>query len=209
MNDMSAMLSESRRLCTIILTCGIHRPPKTGVHHVCNHRYHRPGRQRPRPQSAGRRPARARRRARCRQGCRLGRTRLRKRDGAIANFLQPLDRKVPMVACADIAAVAAELLQEQWRGVRVVELEAQQRVSPNDIAAAFAKLLGHAVNTTAVPRDTWHALFTAQGMRNPTPRMQMIDGFNEGWIDFEGDQHGSRKGVTTLEQALRGLLERA
>jgi len=131
------------------------------------------------------------------------------RDGAIANFLQPLDRKVPMVACADIAAVAAELLQEHWQGVRVVELEAQQRISPNDIAAAFAKLLGHAVNTTAVPRDNWHALFTAQGMHNPTPRMQMIDGFNEGWIYFEGGQHGSRKGVTTLEQALRGLLERA
>ena len=131
------------------------------------------------------------------------------RDGAIANFLQPLDRKVPMVACADIAAVAAELLQAQWQGVRVVELEAQQRISPNDIAAAFAKLLGHAVNTMAVPRDNWHALFTAQGMHNPTPRMQMIDGFNEGWIYFEGGQHGSRKGVTTLEQALRGLLERA
>ena len=114
-----------------------------------------------------------------------------------------------MVACADIAAVAAELLQEQWRGVRVVELEARQRVSPNDIAAAFAGLLGHEVKTTAIPRDTWHTLFTAQGMRNPTPRMQMIDGFNEGWIDFEGGQQGSRKGDTTLLEALRGLLERA
>lgn len=131
------------------------------------------------------------------------------RDGAIANFLQPLDRKVPMIACADISAVAAELLQERWDGVRVVELEAQQRVSPNDIAAAFAGLLGHEVKTTAIPRDTWHALFTAQGMQNPTPRMQMIDGFNEGWIDFEGGQQGSRKGDTTLAVALHHLLGRA
>ena len=130
------------------------------------------------------------------------------RDGAIANFLQPLDRKVPMIACADISAVAAELLQDRWHGVRVVELEARERVSPNDIAAAFAELLGHDVRTTAVPRATWHARFTAQGLRNPTPRMQMIDGFNEGWIDFEGGQQGSRKGHTTLVQALRGLLDR-
>jgi len=130
-------------------------------------------------------------------------------DGAIANFLQPLDRKVPMIACADISAVAAELLQDRWHGVRVVELEARERVSPNDIAAVFAELLGHDVRTTAIPRATWHALFTAQGMRNPTPRMQMIDGFNEGWIDFEGGQQGSRKGHTTLAQALRGLLDRA
>ena len=131
------------------------------------------------------------------------------RDGAIANFLQPLDRKVPMVACADISAVAAELLQERWDGVRVVELEARERVSPNDIAAAFAGLLGHEVKATAIPRDAWQALFTAQGMRNPTPRMQMIDGFNEGWIDFEHGQQGSRKGATTLAVALHELLGRA
>lgn len=60
-----------------------------------------------------------------------------------------------------------------------------------------------------MPRDTWHALFASQGMRNPTPRSQMLDGFNEGWIDFEGGQQGSRKGSTTLDAALRALLDRA
>ncbi|WP_295999841.1 NAD(P)H-binding protein [Rugamonas sp.] len=131
------------------------------------------------------------------------------RDGVIPNFLQPLDREVPMVACADIAALAAELMQARWDGVRVVELEAQERVSPNDIAAGFARLLGHPVAATAVPRDTWHDLLTSQGMRNPVPRSQMLDGFNQGWIDFEGGPHMSRKGGTTLDAALRALLERA
>lgn len=126
----------------------------------------------------------------------------------VASFLQPLDRPVPMVACADISAVAAELMQQTWDGVRVVELEGPARVSPADIAASFSRLLGHEVTTFAVPRATWAALFASQGMRNPTPRMQMLDGFNEGWIEFERGQHGSRKGSVTLDQAIAALLAR-
>jgi hypothetical protein len=35
-------------------------------------------------------------------------------------------------------------------------------------------------------------------MKNPTPRIQMIEGFNEGWIEFEGGFEGSVKGQTSL-----------
>ena len=126
-------------------------------------------------------------------------------EGRIASFLQPPDRPVPMVACADISAVAAELLQETWSGVRVVELEGPVRISPNDIAASFSRQLGHQVRAETVPRDTWAELFTSQGMKNPTPRMQMLDGFNQGWIEFEST---SRKGATTLDTALAALLAR-
>jgi NAD(P)H dehydrogenase (quinone) len=60
----------------------------------------------------------------------------------------------------------------------------------------------------AVPHETWESLFRAQGMRNPEPRIQMLDGFNEGWIDFEGKEVGSRKGRVSLETVLRTLIER-
>lgn len=126
-------------------------------------------------------------------------------EGRIASFLQPLDRPVPMVACADISKLAAELLQQTWSGVRVVELEGPVRVCPDDIAASFSRLLGHPVRAAAVPRETWAELFTAQGMKNPTPRMQMLDGFNQGWIEFEST---SRKGATTLDTAIAALLAR-
>ena len=46
----------------------------------------------------------------------------------------------------------------------------------------------------AVPRETWDTLFQPQGMKNPGPRIQMLDGFNQGWIEFEGGEGGSRKG---------------
>ena len=45
-------------------------------------------------------------------------------------------------------------------------------------------------------------------MKNPEPRIQMLDGFNEGWIEFEGGEAGSRKGKTALESVLRALIER-
>ncbi len=35
----------------------------------------------------------------------------------------------------------------------------------------------------------------------------MLDGFNEGWIEFESGEAGSRKGTTTIESAFRQLLE--
>ena len=90
-----------------------------------------------------------------------------------------------MVATADIGRVAAELLQETWKGGRVVELEGPHRVTPNEIAATFATLLHRPVKMEAVPRATWEPLFKSQGMNNPMPRIQMLDGFNEGWIEFE------------------------
>jgi uncharacterized protein YbjT (DUF2867 family) len=130
------------------------------------------------------------------------------KNGVIPSFLQPLDKPVPMVATADIGRVAAELLQETWTGHRIVELEGPHRVTPKEIAAIFANLLGRPVKMEAVPRETWESLFKSQSMRNPTPRIQMLDGFNEGWIEFEGGQAGSRKGNVPLETVLRMLIER-
>jgi NAD(P)H dehydrogenase (quinone) len=129
-------------------------------------------------------------------------------NGVIPSFLQPLDKPFPMVATADIGRVAAELLQETWSGRRVVELEGPHRVSPNQIAATFADLLGRAVRMEVVPRESWEALFKSQGMKNPTPRMRMLDGFNEGWIDFESGEAGSRKGKVALQTVLQKLIER-
>jgi NAD(P)H dehydrogenase (quinone) len=129
--------------------------------------------------------------------------------GVIASFLQPLDKPVPMVSAADVGRVAAALLQQNWTGKRVVELEGPHRIAPQDLAAAFGRILGHPVRAEAVPRETWNGLFESQGMRHPLPRIQMLDGFNEGWIDFERGQAGSMKGNVELEAVLRLLVDRA
>jgi NAD(P)H dehydrogenase (quinone) len=128
--------------------------------------------------------------------------------GVIQSFLQPLDKLFPMVATADIGRLAAGLLQTEWGGRKVVELEGPRRVAPNDIAAAFSKVLGRAVKVEAIPRGKWEALFKAQGTADPTPRIQMLNGFNEGWIEFEGGEAASVKGTVPLETVLSELATR-
>lgn len=128
-------------------------------------------------------------------------------DGVLPSFLQPVDKPVPMIATADVGRVAADLIQQSWVGRRVVELEGDHRISPNEAAATLAKVLGHPVKATAVPRETWTNLFKSQGMKNPQPRIRMLDGFNEGWIEFENKGADIVKGKTKLETVLRGLVK--
>lgn len=119
-----------------------------------------------------------------------------KNEGVIHSFLMPLNKKFAMVATKDVGRTAAELIRERWKGVRIVRLEGPERVSPNDLAAAFSETLGHPVRAEVVSRDEWEDLFRGQGMQYPGPRMRMLDGFNEGWINFpEGD-----------EDVLKGLI---
>jgi uncharacterized protein YbjT (DUF2867 family) len=127
------------------------------------------------------------------------------RSGVIPSFLQPLDKPVPMIATVDVGRTAADLIREIWQGKRVVELESSDTVTPLSIARTFAKLLGHPVRIEGVARDSWEDLFRMQGMSNPLPRIQMLDGFNAGWICFEGVP---RTGDTTFKEVLDKLINR-
>ena len=77
-------------------------------------------------------------------------------------------------------------------------------MTPHEIATTFSKVLDRPVRAEVVPHETWKRLFDSQGMKNPEPRIRMLDGFNEGWIDFEGT---SIKGSTEFETVVRKLVE--
>ena len=127
-------------------------------------------------------------------------------QGVLSSYLQPLDRAIPMVATADVGRVAAELLRQTGDVPRIVELEGPQRLTQHAVADALAQVLGRPVRAEAVPRETWGVVFRAQGMRDPVPRIQMLDGFNEGWIRFEGADAGVRKGSVDVAAVIRSLL---
>ena len=55
------------------------------------------------------------------------------------------------------------------------------------------------------PKKKGEALFRSQGMKHPLARIRMIDGFNEGWIDFEGGGAEHRTGRIPLEAVLHDL----
>jgi NAD(P)H dehydrogenase (quinone) len=127
-------------------------------------------------------------------------------SGVIHSFLQPPDKPFPMAATQDVGRVAAELIQEDCPDTRVVELEGPRRVSPNDLAGAFASALGKPVRVEPIPRDTWEALFRSQGMKNPMPRIRMLDGFNEGWIEFQDMGSKAIKGRIDVDAVIATLV---
>lgn len=132
--------------------------------------------------------------------------------GEIDAFLAPLDRPFPMVATEDIGQLIAKTLQQEWSGNRYLELEGPSRYSQLDAAETFARLLNRPVVAKAVPREKWQTLFEEQGTApdRTAPRIEMIDGFNSGWIDFEGGSGTQHfRGTRTQEEAFRDLLQKA
>jgi hypothetical protein len=79
--------------------------------------------------------------------------------------------------------------------------------SANDIAAGLGAALERPMRAEAVPHDQWETLFGSQGMKHPTPRIRMIDGFNEGWIDFESGEANSRKERPWSQFCVRSSVE--
>ncbi|WP_088342837.1 MULTISPECIES: NmrA family NAD(P)-binding protein [Rhodomicrobium] len=126
--------------------------------------------------------------------------------GIIHSFLQPTDKKLPMVAARDVGRLAAELIVQHWSGTRIFELEGPERVSPDDLAAAFAAALGKPVRAAPVPRESWEPLFRRHGMKNPEPRIRMLDGFNEGWIRFQNGGGETIKGPTSAAEVIADLV---
>jgi uncharacterized protein YbjT (DUF2867 family) len=126
--------------------------------------------------------------------------------GVIHSFLLPTDKAIPMVAAREVGRVAARLIQEDWIGIRIAELEGPSRVSPDDLAAAFASALGKPVRAVPVPRESWEQLFRSQGMKNPYPRIRMLDGFNENWIAFGYNGSKTIKGSISAKAVVAALL---
>jgi NAD(P)H dehydrogenase (quinone) len=128
--------------------------------------------------------------------------------GEIAAFLQPPDRAIAMISTTDIGRIAGEVLQQTWSGNRNIEMEGPSRYSPNDLATVLASLLGRPVRAVTVPRNQWQSIFASDGTEaaRTAPRIEMLDGFNSGWIDFEGRESERVVGQIRLEEALRSLL---
>jgi NAD(P)H dehydrogenase (quinone) len=125
-------------------------------------------------------------------------------SGQIRSFLSPLDRSIPMVATADIGKTVADVLTgPAWTGWRTVELQGPRPVSPNDLAAAFARVLGKPVAASAIPRAQWEQLL------GPHPNryyIEMLEGFNSGLITFERGGSERITGATTLDQVIQELV---
>jgi uncharacterized protein YbjT (DUF2867 family) len=126
----------------------------------------------------------------------------------IFSNLYPLDRKFPLVAAADIGKAGADVLGQEWTGIRYIEVAGPEQYSSNDLAREFSSALGRKIEAVALPREKWTEFFLGQGMPEgrTESRAEMVDGFNSGWIDFgvAGTEH--IKGPTTLAPVIAQLV---
>jgi len=129
-------------------------------------------------------------------------------EGKIFSNLYPLDRKFPLVATADIGKAGADVLRQEWTGIRYIEVTGPEQYSPNDIAGALGSALGRAVEAVAVPREKWTEFFVGQGMPEgrTEPRAEMVDGFNSGWIHFGVPDTEHVTGMTGLTPVIAELV---
>ena len=127
-----------------------------------------------------------------------------KTQGVLPSFYQPLDRKFPQVAAADIGRVAAEAMQEKTTGKEVKEL-AGFWTSPEETAEAFGKVLGKEVKAVPVPENQWtDILKNHNSPKNAQSLAEMFAGYNSGHIKFETENQIAGK-ITIGDYAREAL----
>lgn len=131
-------------------------------------------------------------------------------EGVLPSFLASLDRAIPMVATADIGRAAAEALREDWDGHRTIAVQGPAAWSPNDVAAAFARVLGKPVQAVAVPEAGWAEALSHAGLsaRTVAGFIEMIRGINSGHIDFDSDPAVEpRRGREPIDSVVAALVK--
>jgi len=132
-------------------------------------------------------------------------------QGKFFSYLQPLDKRFPLVATEDIGRTGADILLQEWGGNRYIEVAGPRQYSPYEIAESFAGVLGHSVEVIAVPREEWAQKFVEQGMPKDrtAPRIEMVEGFNSGLIHFGVPRAEHVIGRIDLKDVLQKLITRA
>lgn len=129
--------------------------------------------------------------------------------GILPSLLVPLDRAIPMVSTQDVGRVAAEILREDWTGVRTIGLDGPAPYSPNDVADIFSQILHRSVRAQALADSEWADVLA----QNPFSAaaiggfIELNHGLNSGHIAFESDETATRRnGRVPLERAALEFL---
>ncbi|EKE75528.1 NmrA family NAD(P)-binding protein [Oceanibaculum indicum] len=127
-------------------------------------------------------------------------------EGVLPTFMAPA-QKIPMVSTIDVGRAAAQLLAEDWKGQRIVELGGPEDWSASDVAAAFARALGRPVTPAFVPPEQRAAMLAEAGIPKETADalLGMYDGIASGKVAFEPGVE-RRRGTVSLVAAVERIL---
>ncbi|MGW2438055.1 NAD(P)H-binding protein [Streptomyces goshikiensis] len=111
------------------------------------------------------------------------------RDKGVFTDVVDADRKAPLVAVADIAAIAAGLLLDRsWTGIDDVPVLGPQDVSPNDLARVMTEQFGRPVRYERQPFDEMYTTLVGYGLN---------EAFVQGIVDMKrAKDQGLDAGVT-------------
>lgn len=129
--------------------------------------------------------------------------------GALPTSFDP-DLKIPMVSTVDVGLTAAELLNEDWTGKRVIELAGLHDWSARDVSDASGQILGRPVVPACIPVPERAGVYAVAGVDAPVAAalLGMYDGLANGRIAREGGNEDKR-GSTPLPVAVRRIVESA
>ena len=130
--------------------------------------------------------------------------------GEMPFFYSPLDRKFPLVATRDIGLAAANVLRQTWSGQRVLEVDGPEGGTDlHEAAAAFGRALGRDVKAIQLPEAAWQSVLEGMGMAADGPALyiEMVKGFNSGWIHFGNPGTETFHGPTTIDAFARAMVK--
>jgi uncharacterized protein YbjT (DUF2867 family) len=128
------------------------------------------------------------------------------REQGVIQTFYPEDFKLPMVAPSDIGEIAARLMTEPTKQTRLHFVEGPDRYSSQDVAIAFAVVLGRHVSAESVPRDQW--LTTLKGMGFSNEAAESFVNMTAATLDETFPALNSvERGVTSLHDYLLQLVQ--
>ena len=131
-----------------------------------------------------------------------------KESGKLPSFLNPLDLSIPMVSATDIGKLAADLLEENWKGHRILELSGPCSYSANDVAYVLSYRLNRPVRAEAIPAEQYATTYESFGFTSAASQLmaEMNEGFNQKHITFEKTGQEQVAGKTLLEDAINSYV---
>jgi uncharacterized protein YbjT (DUF2867 family) len=130
-------------------------------------------------------------------------------QGGVIGLPSDADRILPMVATADLAAVASDLLSDRsWDGVGRVPVSSPDALTPVEVVATVGQALGRDLAFQQIPTDSYAEMLRGYGMGAAWADgiAEMAVAQNAGFYDSEIDE-ARGKTPTTLAQWTETVLK--
>lgn len=128
----------------------------------------------------------------------------------LLSFVDPALKRIPMIAAGDIGTLGAQLLQQDWIGHRVVELEGPCTYSVADVAMVLGYHLDKEVPVGLIAETEYESAYRSFGFSDKGAQLmaEMNRSFNSDHIVFERGIREQVQGETLLEDCLAKYIRK-